>query len=56
MSHPQTERRADKPIRGNLVEPERYAGTFSGWLALTSLIEAARDDGHQQDRALGDAC
>ncbi len=47
---------SDKPIRGTLVEPERYARSFCGWLALTELIETVRaGDGHQGDHRRGDA-
>jgi hypothetical protein len=46
----------DKPIRGTLVEPERYACSFCGWLALTELIETVRaGDGHHADHRFGDA-
>ena len=30
------------PIRGRLIEPERQAGEFYGWLVLASLIESVR--------------
>lgn len=47
---------SDNPIRGNLVEPERYTRSFCGWLALTELIETVRaGDGHQEESRFGDA-
>jgi hypothetical protein len=35
-------RLATEPIEGELIEPSALAGPFRGWLALASLIEAAR--------------
>jgi hypothetical protein len=31
------------PIEGAVIEPSKQAAPFRGWLALTSLIEAARN-------------
>jgi hypothetical protein len=33
------------PIEGTLIEPERHASAFRGWLALTALLETVRNDG-----------
>ena len=32
------------PIEGTLIEPERHASVFRGWLALTALLETVRID------------
>ena len=31
------------PIEGKLLEPERHASSFRGWLAFTALIETIRE-------------
>ncbi len=37
------------PIEGALIEPERHASVFRGWLALTALLETVRNNGQRTD-------
>ena len=48
----------DEPIQGALIEPELHASPFRGWLALTALIDAARDTGaaHENSPRAGPGC
>jgi hypothetical protein len=32
------------PFERRLIEPERHASVFRGWLARTALLETARND------------
>jgi hypothetical protein len=37
------------PIEGTLIEPDRHASAFRGWLAFTALLETVRTGGPCDD-------